>query len=147
MLMKIAQFERLFREAASLDVDKDDLKRLSDFLRDKMHDLLLAGQRAARHNGRDVIQPPDLPVTNGLQQSMHAFRQLDVALDLEPVLAAMAGAPIDVATSEEVERLLPDLTGALVVAYAKAIRIIDPKVRNPGSQHHEAARAVFDLLL
>ena len=36
MLMKVAEFERLFRQAAGLDVDKNDLKRVSDFLRDKL---------------------------------------------------------------------------------------------------------------
>lgn len=42
MLMKVAEFERLFREAAGPDVDKDDLKSLSDFERArKVFDLSL----------------------------------------------------------------------------------------------------------
>lgn len=31
-VMSVAEFERFFRAAASLDVDKNDLKRYSDFV-------------------------------------------------------------------------------------------------------------------
>ncbi|GIX48406.1 MAG: hypothetical protein KatS3mg131_2617 [Candidatus Tectimicrobiota bacterium] len=65
MVMGVAQLERLFRLTASLDVDEDDLKRLTDFVKHKLHDLLLMGEVAARANGRDVIQVYDLPITKG----------------------------------------------------------------------------------
>ncbi len=110
MIMGVSQFERLFREAASLDVDKSDLKRLSDFMNRKVHDLLLLGQVAARANGRDVIQLYDLPITKGLQESIHAFRKLDGAL-------------------------------------ARTFKILDPKLKNPQSEHWGRAEAIFDLLL
>jgi hypothetical protein len=42
-LMSIPKFERLFREAASLDVDKEDLRRYEEFIAHKTHDLLLLG--------------------------------------------------------------------------------------------------------
>jgi hypothetical protein len=29
--MSVAKFERFFRETGSIDIDKDDLKRLNDF--------------------------------------------------------------------------------------------------------------------
>ena len=61
MLMKVAEFERLFRQAAGLDVDKNDLKRVSDFLRDKLYDLLAVAERNAKYNGRDLIFEPDRP--------------------------------------------------------------------------------------
>jgi len=63
MLMKVAEFEKLFRLAAGLDVDKDDLKRLSDFLRNKIHDLLVVAERNAKHNAGDILFEPDLPIT------------------------------------------------------------------------------------
>ncbi len=39
-LMAVDRFERLFREAAGLDVDKSDLRRLNDFVNQKTYDLL-----------------------------------------------------------------------------------------------------------
>ncbi|WP_337843869.1 DUF1931 family protein [Thermus sp.] len=148
MLMKIAEFERLFREAAGLDVDKNDLKVLSDSLRDKLHDLLVVAERNAKYNARDIIFEPDLPVTKGLSETLKEFRQLGVALELKPVLEALAALPpLDLAVSEDVEKLLPELAGAFVVAYARVIRELDPGVKNPTSEHHERARRVFDLLL
>ncbi len=148
MLMKIAEFERLFREAAGLDVDKDDLKRLSDFLRDKLYDLLVVAERNAKYNGRDILYEPDLPVTKGLQETLQAFRRMGVGLELKPVLEALAALPpLDLEVSEDVRALLPELAGALVVAYARVIWELDPGVKNPNPGHHERARRVFDLLL
>ena len=76
-VMAIAKFERFFRLAAGLDVDKSDLKRYSDFVNDKLYDLLLRAQAAAKANGRDVIEPHDLPITKGLQERIHEFRRID----------------------------------------------------------------------
>lgn len=45
-LMGVNRFERFFRTAAGLDVDKDDLRRYSDFVNRKVYDLLLIGQAA-----------------------------------------------------------------------------------------------------
>ena len=74
-LFGVARFERFFRAAAGLDVDKDDLRRFDDFLNDKIYDLLLRGQANAKANGRDVIEPQDLPITKGLQESIYAFKR------------------------------------------------------------------------
>ena len=87
----VAKFERFFRRAAELDVDKDDLKRYSDFANRKLYDVLLIGQATAAANGRDIVAPHDLPVTKGLQErsdlknpgSEHwerAFRRFDLVL-------------------------------------------------------------------
>jgi len=51
------RLERFFRLAAELDVDKDDLKRFSDFVERKLHDLLLIGQATASANLRDLVEP------------------------------------------------------------------------------------------
>ena len=40
----IAKFERLFRKAAQLDVDKEDIVRCEDFINRKLIDLLLMAQ-------------------------------------------------------------------------------------------------------
>jgi hypothetical protein len=50
------KLELLFRRAAGLDLDKDDLKRLSDFVNQKVYDLLLIGQAVAKANNRDMIE-------------------------------------------------------------------------------------------
>ncbi|WP_018111676.1 DUF1931 family protein [Thermus igniterrae] len=148
MLMQVAEFERLFRQAASLDVDKNDLKRLSDFLRDRLYDLLVVAERNAKYNGRDIISEPDLPLTRGLQESLQAFRRLDTRLALTPVLESMAALPpLDLEMAEEVRALLPELAGALVVAYAKVLKELDPALKNPEPAHHERAERIFRLLL
>jgi hypothetical protein len=77
-IMGVAKFERFFRVAASLDVDKADLKRYSEFVNKKIHDLLIRGVAAAKANGRDRIQPFDLPITKGLEESIHNFKKIEV---------------------------------------------------------------------
>ncbi|MDQ7040749.1 MAG: DUF1931 family protein [Rhodothermus sp.] len=147
-LMAVSRFERLFRMAAGLDVDKSDLKRLSNFVRQKIYDLLLAAQAAARANGRDVIQVHDLPITKGLRERIRAFEALDTELELEPVLEHLAELPpLELAYSYEVENELPRLVGALTVALAQAFKVLDPEVKNPQSLHWERAIAIFNLLL
>ena len=42
-VMRVAKFERFFRIAAGLDVDKEDLKRYSDCINQKIYDLLVIG--------------------------------------------------------------------------------------------------------
>jgi hypothetical protein len=59
--------------ACGVDIDKEDLRRYNDFVKHKPCDLLLRGQANAKANGRDVIQPWDLPITKGLQESIHAL--------------------------------------------------------------------------
>lgn len=80
MLMKIAEFEKLFRLAAGVNMDKNDLKRLSDFLRNKIYDLLVVAERQAKYNGRDIILEPDLPLTKGLQETLKEFRAMETTL-------------------------------------------------------------------
>lgn len=67
-VMAISKFERFFRTAAGLDVDKDDLKRYDDFVGGEIHDLLVIGVATAKANLRDIAEPHDLPITKGLQQ-------------------------------------------------------------------------------
>jgi hypothetical protein len=101
-VMGVTKFERFFRLAASIDVDKDDLKRYQEFVDQKLYDLLLMGQAAAKANNRDVLEPWDLPITKGLQESIHEFRRIDADVELAPILEHLAARPpLDVALSEE----------------------------------------------
>src|SRR5687767_1789582 len=83
--MGVVKFERFFRVAASLDVDKDDLKRYQEFVYEKLYDLLLMGQATAKANNRDMLEPWDLPITKSLQERMHDFRKIDAEVELEPI--------------------------------------------------------------
>ena len=92
-VMGFAKFERFFRVAGGVDVDKDDVKRYLDFVNDAIYDLLLMGQATAKANVRDIIEPWDLPITKGLQECMHQFRALDEEIELRPILEDLAARP------------------------------------------------------
>src|SRR4051794_10967828 len=147
-VMGVSRFERFFRAAAGLDVDEKDLKRYSDFVNRKVYDLLVRGQAAAKANLRDVIEPFDLPITSGLQESIHAFRDLDEEIELKPILESLtAQPPLDVTYTDETEAELPAVVGGLSLALARTFTIIDPTLRNPATEHWERAFRIFDLLL
>ena len=100
--------------ASGLDVDKDDLKRYSDFIHAKLYDLLLMATATAKANGRDIIQPWDLPITKGLQERIHEFVKLDEAIELQPILDRLAEAPqLDLATDDDTDQHLPLVAGGL----------------------------------
>jgi hypothetical protein len=90
----VARFERFFRLGAELDVDKDDLKRFSDFVEHKLYDLLLIGQATASANLRDLVEPYDLPIAKGFQENIHQFRKMDDDIELKPILDRLATYPI-----------------------------------------------------
>ncbi|HEU4643510.1 MAG TPA: DUF1931 family protein [Gemmatimonadaceae bacterium] len=147
-VMSVARFERFFRVVAGLDVDKDDLRRYDDFIHHKLHDLLVRAEAAAKANGRDVIQPYDLPITKGLQECMHTFRTLDEQIELTPILTRLATLPpLDLSASDSTEAELPWIAGGLSVALARSFGIIDPKLKNPQTVQWERSFKLFDLLL
>jgi hypothetical protein len=146
--MGVARFERFFRAAAGLDVDKDDLERHSDFINQKLYDLLIVGQATARANRRDVIEPQDLPITKGLQESVHAFGEIDQEIELQPILEHLATQrPMEAALGEATQSRLPGIAGGLSIALARTFTIIDPKLQNPQTEHWQRAFRIFDLLL
>ncbi|MFF7203013.1 DUF1931 family protein [Streptomyces sp. NPDC008141] len=144
----VSTFERFFRAAASLDVDKDDLKRYSEFVDDKLYDLLTVAQAAAKANGRDTLEPWDLPITKGLQESIHRFRRLDQEVELKPILEQLAKhPPLDRPPTEETEKRYPEVLGGLTVALAETFKVVFPELKNPQTKHWETVTKVFDLLL
>lgn len=147
-VMGAARFERFFRMAASLDVDKSDLKRYDEFLDRKVYDLFVVAKATAKANGRDVIEPSDLPITKGLQERMHEFLKLDEDLEVVPLLEQLlTRPPLGIAISEDTEARLPAVAGGLSVALAQAFKIIDPRVKNPGSAEWDQVFQLFELLL
>jgi hypothetical protein len=147
-VMGVSKFERFFRAAASLDVDKDDLKRYNKFLDHKISDMFLIAKAAANANDRDVIEPVDLPITKGLQESIHQFRKLDQDIEVRPLIEQLLATPaLDIAISEETQAKLPGVAGGLSLALARSFRIIEPGLKNPATEHWERVFQVFDLLL
>jgi Domain of unknown function (DUF1931) len=148
MVTHIPVFERFFRAAASLDIDKADLRRYTDFVNRKIEDLAIRGQANAKANGRVIVEPFDLPITKGLQESIHAFRGIDETVGLKTILDQLTPRPpIDLAFSEEAEAFLPEVAGGLSVALARVFKIVEPTLKNPQSAHWERSFRIFDLLL
>lgn len=144
----VAAFERFFREAASLDVDKADIARYEDFVRVKVADLLIVAQAKASADDRDVIELRDLPITKGLQETIHAFRRFDASGEFRRLLEQVTvRPPLDRAVSDEVDAALPEVAGGLSLALGRTFPIIDPDLRNPQTHHWERAIRVFNLLL
>ncbi len=148
MVMAVSKFERLFRESASLDIDKSDIKRLEDFVNQRLYDLLIMGQAAAKANDRDVIQVHDLPITPGLKESIREFRDMDEELDLALILEHLAKQPpLDLAYSEELEQKIPEIVGGITISLAKVFRAIWPKLKNPATEEWETVEKVYAILL
>lgn len=147
-VMGYSKFERFFRAAGGIDVDRNDMKRYLDFVNQAIYDLLLAGQATAEANSRDVIEPSDLPITAGLQETMHVFRKLDEDIELRPILDALtARPPLGSALSEQTQERLPMIFGGISVALAKTLKILDPKQRRVPPDEWERAFRIFDTLV
>jgi hypothetical protein len=146
--MSVAKFERFFRITAGLDVDKQDLRRFSEFVNHKVYDLLIRGVAAAKANGRVIIEPFDLPITKGLQERIHEFENVDEEIELRPILDYLtARPPLDLACGDDTEARLPSVVGGLSVALARAFKIIDPDLKNPSTRHWDKCFRIFDLLM
>src|SRR3982075_103997 len=147
-VMSVAKFERFFRIAAGLDVDKQDLKRYSDFINHKIYDLLVQAEAAARTNGRVIIEPFDLPITKGLQESNHEFEKIDEQIELQPILNQLtARPPLDLAYGEDTESSMPEGVGGLSWTLGRAFKIIDGNLKNPATEHWQKCFRIFDLLM
>lgn len=141
-------FERFFRSVASIDIDKNDVRRFRDFVDQMIDDIAITGRASAKWNGRDIIAPQDLPITKGVQERMREFDKLDEAEEIRELLRqSVRRPPADVTFSEETEQLLPELFGGLSVALARSFRVIDSKLTNPSIEHWERAFEVFRLVL
>jgi hypothetical protein len=147
-VMGFTKFERFFRAAGGVSVDRDDVKRYLAFVNDALYDLLLIGQATAKANARDIIEPGDLPVTKGLQESMHAFQRLEEEIELMPVLESLAARPpLDYALSDATQARLPVLFGGISMALARTFKLVDPDIKAVHSAEWERAFSLFRLLV
>jgi hypothetical protein len=144
----IPRFQRLFRDAGGLHIDKSDVKRYEDFADRKIYDLLLRGEDNARAVGAKSIQLWHLPITAGLRASILAFREIDESIELQPIIDRLAKQPpLHLSYGDTTVAALPEIFGGLGVALARAFGIIDPHVKNPQTGHWDRATRIFDLLL
>jgi Domain of unknown function (DUF1931) len=147
-VMGLVKFERFFRAAGGITIDRDDVQRYLDFVNDALYDLLLIGQAAAKANARDIIEPWDLPVTKGLQESTHAFDRLEEKIELRPVLESLAARPpLDAALSEDTQARLPVLFGGISIALARTFKLIDAQVKAVHTEEWERTFSLFRLLI
>jgi hypothetical protein len=124
------KLEALFRKAASVDIKKGHAKEITDLVEQKLVDLLIAGERNANMNGRDVILEADLPITKGLQETIIGFKKLEEAIDVKDILDFLTTVPpLKYPISADLEAKLPEITGALMVVMAKIIKEIDDNDR------------------
>jgi hypothetical protein len=143
-----SKFERFFRAAAELTVDRNDVRRCEEFVNDALYDLLLMAQGTAKANARDIIEPRDLPVTKGLQEAVHGFVRLDVETGLLPILDYLTSRPpLDLALSEETQSYLPAVAGGVTFALASLFGILNPGLRHPLTPEWEKAFKIFGLLI
>ncbi len=142
------KLETLFRKAASLDIDKGHAKEITDIVEKKLVDLLLAGERNANLNGRDVIWEGDLPITKGLQETIIAFKKLEETIDVQDVLNYLTTIPpLKYPLDAELEAKLPEITGALLVVLARIMKEIDTEKRRVNHELIEKAKRIADLTL
>jgi hypothetical protein len=143
----IPVFERFFRSVASIDIDKNDVRRFREFIDEEIDAIAIAARDSAKWNARDVIARQDLPITRGLQERMREFDKLDEAGEIRELLRReVRRPPADVTFDEETEQLLPDLFGGLSIALARSFRLVDPKVVNPSSEHWDRVFNWFRLV-
>jgi hypothetical protein len=107
-VMSVEKFERFFRIAAGLDIDKQDLKRYSDFINQKVYDLLVRAEATAKANGRAIMEPVDLPITKGLEECIQEFENIDEQIELRPILDQLTPRPpLGLVYDEDIEDHLP----------------------------------------
>lgn len=97
--------------------------------------MLLIAEDAAKANNRDIIAPWDLPITKGLQESIHKYKEIDKKVSLRPIFEKHAGwPPLDRLPDYETQERLPDIMGGLSFALAKSFKSIWPDLKNPETQ-------------
>jgi hypothetical protein len=146
--MGFVRFEQFFRAAGGVSVDRDDVKRYLGFVNDALYDLLLMGQAAAKANARDIIEPWDLPITRGLQESIHAYERRDEEIEFRAILEDLAARPpLDAALSEETENRLPLIFGGVSTVLARTFKLVDAELKAVYTREWERTFSLFRLLV
>ena len=75
-------------------------------------DLLIRGKAVAKANRRDIIEPFDLPITKGLQERIHEFKDIDEEIELKPILDSVWRSPAPSRSSILISRTPRRCTGS-----------------------------------
>ncbi len=142
------KIEALYKKAAGLRIDKNKVKKISDVVDQKLYDLLVVAEGNARYNGRDIIWMCDVPLTKAMKESMQKFKELEEALELQPILDHLAKLPpLKYGLEEELEKKLPDLVGTLIYVMANITKEFSPKDRTISAEEMEKAERILDLMI
>lgn len=142
------KIEALYKKAAGLRIDKNKVKKISDVVDQKLYDLLVVAEGNARYNGRDIIWMCDVPLTKAMKESMQKFRELEEALELQPILDHLAKLPpLKYGLEEELEKKLPDLVGTLIFVMANITKEFSPKDRTISAEEMEKAERILNLMI
>ncbi len=141
------KIEAVFKKAASLELDKSKADRIVDIVEKKFHDLLLIAVEKAGYNGRDIIMSADMPLTKGFEGSIREFKKLEEEVDIKDVLLFLEQIPpLKYPISKELEELLPEYIGALMLIVARVLKQIGAQ-RKPSVEDIEKASRILDLTL
>jgi hypothetical protein len=141
------KLQEIFRKGASLDIHKGHAKEVTDIVEQKLHDMLLIGQKNAKYNGRDVIWIADLPITKGFEETIDAFKKLEEVVEAKDITEFLATYPPVIALEIELEEKLPEIAGALLLTLAKTMKAIDPADRAVDHELINKAHQVLNITM
>lgn len=147
-IIGFTKLETFFRKVASLDIEKGHVKEITDIVEKKLLDFLVAAERNANLNGRDVIWEADLPITKGMQESMIEVKKLEEEVEVEDVLDYLTTVPpLKYPLAADLEAKLPNLTGAIVLVMARIMKEMETESRRVNHEMIERAGHIMDLTL
>ena len=139
-VMGFTKFERFFRAAGGVSVDRDDVKRYLDFVNDAIYDLLIIGQATAeaeRPRRHRAVGPAGHQGPAGEHACVPAARGGDRAAADSGVAGGQPAARI--ALDVDTEARLPLLFGGVSVALARTFKLIDAE--HEGGAHRGMGRS------
>ncbi len=144
----VHKIEKLFKEVASLRLDKSKVKEISDIVDDKLYDLLVVAQENTKYNNRDVIWFSDVPLTKAFKESILKFEELEEELELEQILEHLAGLPaLRYDLEVELEQKLPLIAGTLLYILALVAKEFSPKDKSLSSEDLKKVTDILNLMI
>ncbi len=144
----VHKIEKLFKEVASLRLDKSKVKEISDIVDDKLYDLLVVAQENTKYNGRDIIWFSDVPLTKAFKESMLKFEELEEELELKQILEHLASMPpLRYDLEVELEQKLPLIAGTLLYILALVAKEFSPKDKSLSSEDLKKVTDILNLMI
>jgi Domain of unknown function (DUF1931) len=97
----------------------------------KLADLFDVAEETALANRREYILLHDLPLTKGLRALLLDVDERAREIDVQPVLAFLAGAGVSSRIDDLVQAEVPRLTAALLLLAGRIIAILEPDNLSP----------------